>query len=217
VELIASPFTGLEEVRDKNYLLEQVGHPHRSQWVIMIDGDEELMPGDAAKLKLAIKAAEGVRVNALAFSVLYLWDLPDQVRVDGVYRSMSRVSAFRLGSERFEATIGAANFHCGNCPQAIRQRAHAGVSLLHYGYMHRADRLRKYEWYRANDPGNQMEDEYRHIVIGDVFPRDSRFRHGGPLECRRLPRVLDDDGDEIEMDYSREDALLRDEEDADDL
>jgi hypothetical protein len=32
-----------------------------------------------------------------------------------------------------------------------------------------------------------------------------------------LPRVLDDDGDEIEMDYSREDALLRDEEDADDL
>lgn len=153
----------------------------------MIDGDEVMEPGKVEYLQTTMQRAieSGNAVRALAFSVLYLWDREDQIRVDGVYRSMSRVSAFRPGKERFEAT-GGVNFHCGNCPQAIRGRAHAGVSLLHYGYLDREDRLRKYEWYRAQDPNNISEDEYRHMVIGDVFPADSHFRHGGPLELRNL-------------------------------
>ena len=178
-----SPFEGLDETRDKNFLLDAVRT--KPDWVIMIDGDEAMEPGKVDYLRTTMQRAieSGNTVRALAFSVLYLWDSEDQIRVDGVYRSMSRVSAFRPGKERFEAT-GGANFHCGNCPQAITQRAHAGVSLLHFGYMHRADRIRKYEWYREQDPGNKMEDEYRHIVVGDVFPAESKFRHGGPLELR---------------------------------
>ena len=185
VELIHNGAVKLDEVADKNFLLGYIGD--EADWVVMIDGDEALMPGHAEALAGTMRRIieNGSPVRALAFSVLYLWDSDDQIRVDGVYRSMSRVSAFRPGKERFEAT-GGANFHCGNCPQAITQRAHAGVSLLHFGYMHRADRIRKYEWYRANDPGNRMEDEYRHIVVGDVFPAESKFRHGGPLELRAI-------------------------------
>ena len=182
--VFSTPFKCLDEARDKNFLLEATLKT-KPDWIICIDGDEELMPGDAARLQLAMQAATAQNIRALAFSVLYLWDRPDQIRTDGVYRSMSRVSAFRPGAERFEAT-GGANFHCGNCPQGISGRAHAGVSLLHYGYMDRADRIRKYEWYRAQDPGNKMEDEYRHIVVGDVFPAESKFRHGGPLELRAI-------------------------------
>ena len=185
----ASTFEGLDEVRDKNFLMASA-HLYAADWVIMIDGDEAMEPGKVDYLRATMQRAieSGNTVRALAFSVLYLWDSEDQIRVDGVYRSMSRVSAFRPGKERFEAT-GGANFHCGNCPQAITQRARAGVSLLHFGYMHRADRIRKYEWYREQDPGNKMEDEYRHIVVGDVFPADSQFRHGGPLELRNISAV----------------------------
>jgi glycosyltransferase involved in cell wall biosynthesis len=181
--VIPSPFEGLDEVRDKNLLLADFPG---ADWLIMIDGDEVLESGKLDYLRVTMqRAIESNTVRALAFGVLYLWDREDQIRVDGVYRSMSRVSAFRPGKERFEAT-GGVNFHCGNCPQGITQRAHAGVSLLHYGYMDSRDRIRKYEWYRAQDPANQIEDEYRHIVIGDLFPAESRFRHGGPLELRQI-------------------------------
>lgn len=179
--LFPSLFAGLDEVRDKNFLL---GAIPPCDWVIAIDGDEALMPGQQDLLRRTMAWAP-LNVRALAFSVLYLWDREDQIRVDGVYRSMSRVSAFRPGKERFEAT-GGANFHCGNCPQGIQGRAHAGVSLLHYGYIDRADRIRKFNWYQAQDPGNVIEDEYRHVVIGDLFPAESKFRHGGALELRQI-------------------------------
>lgn len=180
--LFPSLFAGLDEVRDKNFLL---GAIPPCDWVIAIDGDEALMPGHAAQLELQMRVAMAHGIRALAFSVLYLWDREDQIRVDGVYRSMSRVSAFRPGKERFEAT-GGANFHCGNCPQGIQGRAHAVVSLLHFGYLDRADRIRKYDWYRAQDPNNVIEDDYRHTVIGDLFPAESKFRHGGPLELCQI-------------------------------
>lgn len=184
VDLIVSEFDGLNEVRDKNFLMDVAIGDYSPDWIVMIDGDEALLPEHIARLWLQMR---NPAVRALAFSVLYLWDREDQVRVDGVYRSMSRVSAFRPGKERFEPTEGV-NFHCGNCPQAIDRRLHSGASLLHFGYMDRADRLRKYDWYREKDPGNIIEDEYRHIVIGDLFSADSVFRHGGPLELREIIR-----------------------------
>ena len=181
IDVIDSPFEGLDEVRDKNVLLD-VCRSHEPDWVVMIDGDEELSyPHEL------LRAMETTAARALAMRVLYLWDRPDQVRIDGVYSSLTRVSAFRLGEERFEPT-GPRGFHCGNAPQQIPGRALVDAPLLHYGYMHRSDRLRKYDWYRAQDPGNVSEDEYRHIVIGDVFPADSQFRHAGPLALQSLSR-----------------------------
>ena len=186
--VIPSPFRGLDEVRDKNALLD-MALKTKADWVVCIDGDEVLMPGHADRLKIEMQRImeNGAAIRALAFSILYLWDREDQIRVDGVYGSMSRVSAFRPGKERFEPT-GGVNFHCGNCPQAIQGRAHAGVSLLHYGYMERDDRLRKYSWYNAKDPHNFSENEYRHIVQGDIveIPADAVLKHGGPLRLRQL-------------------------------
>ena len=174
IDVIDSPFEGLNEVRDKNFLLD-VCRTHEPAWVVMIDGDEELSDPPAL-----LRAMQTTQARALAMRVLYLWDRPDQIRIDGVYAGLWRVSAFRLGSERFEPT-GPRGFHCGNAPQAIHGRVLVNAPLLHYGYMHRADRLRKYSWYRQQDPENQSEDHYRHVVVGDLFPADSRFRHGGPL------------------------------------
>jgi hypothetical protein len=60
------------------------------------------------------------------------------------------------------------------------------VRLLHYGYLHKEDRVRKFHWYNKIDPNNAFEDQYRHMVIGDVFPADSSFKWAGPLELRSL-------------------------------
>ena len=181
-----SPFDGLDEVRDKNYLLD-IALETRPDWIICIDGDEVLRDGAASVLLTAMKTT---LCRALALPIWYLWDSEGQRRVDGVYGSMTRVSAFRPGPERFEGTasVFGANFHCGNAPQSIIGRGVVDAPLLHYGYMHREDRIRKFRWYNLNDPMNDKEDRYRHTVQGDIaeVPASARLMHAGPLELRPL-------------------------------
>ncbi len=183
VHVFPSPFEGLNETRDKNWLLEQVGKP---DWIIAIDGDEMLMPGCESKL---VDAMKHPYYTALSFRIFYLWDRESQVRMDGVYGQFRRESAFRPdGIARFGSTSAGGNFHCGNVPFQLRHKRNVTdeVKLLHFGYMHREDRIRKHAWYNDRDPNNWGEDCYQHIVIGDLLPATHRGRHGGPLELKPL-------------------------------
>lgn len=181
-----SPFEGLDETRDKNWLLDQAmrGEP---QWLLMIDGDEILEPGGAEKLRAH---AADPTVNALSLRVLYLWDSRDQYRADGVYGRFTRPSMWRaFPGQRFRSTRNGGNFHCGNTPYMPTARVRrTDVALLHTGYMLREDRVRKYEWYNQQDPNNLGEDRYRHVAQGDLpeIPASARLRWAGPLELRAL-------------------------------
>ncbi len=121
--------------------------------------------------------------------IVYLWDREDQIRIDRWYREFRRPSLFKLTSRdlTFRRTGFGGEFHCSSAPaQLLGRQAPIPVRLLHYGYMHREDRIRKYEFYNRIDPNNPIEDGYRHMVIGDLFPSNSVFRHAGPLELRAL-------------------------------
>lgn len=181
-----SPFSDLNEGRDKNWLLEQIG-PTRPDWVVMVDGDEILEPGAADKLLPLMRSGlfETIRMR-----IVYLWDTRDQIRTDGIYGTFRRSSAFRWNdAARFRH-----GFHCSNVPtQGWRQRmAESEVRLLHLGYLHREDRVRKFAWYNQHDPNNRVEDCYRHMVQGDVpevpatWRRGRELRHAGPLTLEPL-------------------------------
>jgi glycosyltransferase involved in cell wall biosynthesis len=186
VRLIRSPFSGLDEARDKNYLLEKV-EACGADWILHIDGDEEIEAGGCEEIRNLAERPPGS--DCYRFQVLYLWDRPDQVRVDRWYADYRRPSLFRhRPGVRFQSMNGG-GFHCGNVPEP-RQSGDCGVRLLHYGYMNREDRVRKYQWYNAPDkqPIPAYEDGYRHMVVGDLFPPDSVFRWAGPLELREIRR-----------------------------
>lgn len=183
VTVFDSPFVGLDETRDKSWLLEKA---RKADWILMIDGDEILAPSGLPVIHAALDTV------SICFSlpVYYLWDREDQVRVDGVYGRFARPSIFQPGSSQFEVTGAGGNFHCGNAPLSLQPRARLlAAPLLHLGYMHKEDRIRKYEWYNLRDPNNPNENGYRHLVVGDVFPADSCFRHGGPLACKPLEEM----------------------------
>jgi glycosyltransferase involved in cell wall biosynthesis len=184
VTLWRSEFDGLNEVRDKNWMLREIRRRHNRQWILCLDGDEVLY--ESARV---ILGAGPDRVSPrgfpVAFPVHYLWDSLEQRRVDGVYQNFARVSLWRDdGITEFAAT-GLAGFHCGNVPQGVTRPAlrRDDLPLAHLGYLCREDRVRKYHWYRAQDPTNRHEDGYRHMVIGDLpeLPAQTVARHGGPL------------------------------------
>lgn len=189
VHIVGSSFSGIDEVRDKNYLLDVVDSEGGAEWVIMIDGDEEMLGVRCLRLRQQIEIVS-YWVDSISLPILFLWDSETQVRVDGVYGDFNRESVFRNTGERFAPTGGFANFHCGNVPAKLRKRRAycPNAPLLHYGYMDRVDRVRKYAWYNQNDPDNRVEDCYRHMVIGDLpeFPSDIKTKHAGPLVLRNL-------------------------------
>ncbi len=203
VSVFRSTFAGLDERRDKNFLLAQAmacvpgAHLDRDErspfWALAIDGDELLDERGPEVIRRTLPSAQG---HAFRLPVRYLWDsdlgvYPErrQIRVDGVYRQFARPSLFRIFNRDFLfiSTPWGGNLHCSSIPQQLLHGAHATLDdapLWHLGYNDRADRLRKHLWYNQIDPGNQGEDEYRHCVQGDLpeVPASARLKHAGPLE-----------------------------------
>jgi hypothetical protein len=203
VTVFRSTATVLDESADKDRLLTEaykllpdehkLGNPESPYWALLIDGDEELIADD---IPLVEEMTRG-QAHAYHFRIPYLWNDENTVRIDGVYRHMAdvgRPSMFRLMNEafRFQRTRfgNGCNFHCSSVPQEMLHHAHRSrARLKHWGYIHAADRIRKYHWYNERDPANVAEDGYRHMVIGDLFPPESQFRHAGPLQLVPLDSI----------------------------
>lgn len=187
LRLYISGFASLDEARDKNWLLDVIGLSG-AEWVLAIDGDELLVDHEALHALVASGASE-----CYALRVLYLWDRKDQVRTDGVYGRFWRPSLFRLrAGDTFRSTPNGGNFHCGNVPQQLLNRAQRSeVRLLHFGYTDARDRRRKFDWYTQHDPGNQVEDCYRHVIQGDPGgpAAELKLRHAGPLLLAPLGKL----------------------------
>src|SRR5438128_2413728 len=84
VTLFRSPFTGTDECRDRNWQLTQLEKVVQTgDWILAIDGDEEIASGGCAEIRALADRDSGH--DAYRFQVLYLWDAPDQIRVDGIY------------------------------------------------------------------------------------------------------------------------------------
>lgn len=200
VHVYKSEATTTDESADKDFLLSMAydlipdhhkfGNAASPWWGLLIDGDEELMEEDR---QTVLDMAQSDK-TAFYFRIPYLWNDENTIRVDGVYSRMAnlgRPSMFRLMNEafRFQRTPfgNGHNFHCSSVPQEMLHYATPSTARLkHWGYMHAEDRIRKFHWYNEKDPNDQAEDCYRHMVIGDLFPADSVFRHAGPLELRPL-------------------------------
>ena len=199
VTLYRSIFAGIDERRDKQFLLDRImncvsdfhlrGNPASPYWVLAIDGDELLAEGGCDTIRQTLHETDR---QAFKLPIKYLWDARDQVRVDGVYANFARPSIFRLMNAkfRFQETPWGGNFHCSSIPQELLHQAHGTCQapILHLGYMEQADRLRKHAWYNQIDPHNAVEDCYRHVIQGDPGgPAASEYLlHAGPLEIQSL-------------------------------
>jgi hypothetical protein len=192
--VLCSPFEdGPNEGRDKNWMMERIQEQLKPDWFFCIDGDEEVEPGTDAKILAAVRHPGA---PCYGFKFYQLWDKPDQIRVDRWYSDFVRQCLFRpVNGFKFRSIYENrgvavhAGLHTGNAPGDLRTALLEGVRLIHYGYMERENRIRKFKYYNALDPHNSFEDGYRHCVQGDIpeVPRDAVLKHAGPLELKPLP------------------------------
>jgi hypothetical protein len=178
----------MNEARDKTHLVECAKFAHSPDWILFVDADEVLLDHQSL-----LKNLESGRAPAYSLNVKFLWDRPDQIRVDGVYGDFWRGSVFKVAETDGVWTQrgDGPNLHCSCVPTDLIdkvQRTSPAVRLKHFGPLKREDRIAKYYWYLQTDTTClESEDHYRHSVIGDLpeFPVDSVFRHGGPLKLER--------------------------------
>ena len=75
-------------------------------------------------------------------------------------------------------------------PSLRRDRGYVNAPLLHFGYIERADRIRKLGWYfRSIHPDNKTEGNYSHICRRAMYrkiPADAKLLHAGPLKLAPL-------------------------------
>jgi len=166
VTVIRSPFSGLDETRDKNYLLS-IAFSRRPRWIVFLDGDEVLTKRAVVEAKAAIARGAG---GVWLFRIVYLWNSENLERVDGLFGTLFAPRLFSLFDQNrwklhYPPSGFGGNYHCGQVP-----KNHSGPfwnatsSIKHYGYMLPEIRQIRYETYTTFDPNNEQEGNYVHIL-----------------------------------------------------
>jgi glycosyltransferase involved in cell wall biosynthesis len=214
--ILPSPFTGINESRDKNWLYDQVIANCKPEWVLCIDGDEVLEgpAGEAIRRTIDLYT----NVNSWALKIEFLWNDEHTVRTDRIYGDFWRPSLFRAFHERpgvpdsrklleefrFQSTpfgrhVGTdkPNLHCSSVPQRlIHGFKRIPARLKHYGYMERTWRVAKLDYYTSIDWENQAEDCYRHMCQGDApaiseLPKIRDMVHRGILDYSQVNKLTE--------------------------
>lgn len=159
----------LDEVRDKNFLLK-MALQRKPDIIMAIDGDEILMPNAKNILfeELNVLYHDS---KVFEFEFLFLWDKPNQIRVDGIFGHYWQKRLFRLKGQparlQFKETPYPGNLHCGSLPTntlGMEEPIRSSVKFLHCASLDKDLRQKKYEWYNKIDPNNNMTDEYKHMI-----------------------------------------------------
>jgi len=219
VTVLPSPFDGLDEARDKNWLYDQIIAACEPEWILCIDGDEVLEKSGPDTIRQYCKQDITLsRPDSFKLPIAYLWNGRDTWRTDRIYSDFWRPSLFspfipdpnkpddmlvakefRFKSTPWGKTVNgiSPNFHCSSVPQ---RRIH-GAKLLparlkHFGYMWREDRVRKLDYLTSIDWKNDAEDWYRHVCQGDrplltELPKIRDMIARGVLTDADVRRLLD--------------------------
>jgi len=167
-------------------------------YILCLDGDEILT---LAAIRNWSSAIEQMRsgIDILHIPFLYAWDAEDRRRVDGIYGDIPGSSFAKLNFPRLftilrlnEHSLYNSTFqwhgtqwslHGGSVPRqnfrplgAEPTSGNAHLPVLHLGYVSEELRQRKFIFYNAQDPANDAEGRYEHIV------GRSDIHAPGPLE-----------------------------------
>jgi O-antigen biosynthesis protein len=158
-----------DEVRDKNTLLN-LAKKHNPDFLLSLDGDEIIQANSKHVLDDELNHLYS-KSSIFEFQSLFIWDKPNQYRIDGVYSNIWYKRLMRMSDQEnelyFQETPYPGNSHSTRLPSNCQDwnfPVRSKVKILHYGYYDQDMRKNKFEFYSQLDPHNADFDEYRHIL-----------------------------------------------------
>ena len=178
----------LDEVRDRNYLLQMV-LKRKPDIIISIDGDEIFMP-HAKDILLEELNVLYPNENLFEFQFLTLWNNYDQLRFDGIFGNYYQKRLFRTKNQtpelKFENTSISGNLHGGSIPSNLtgfEKPLRSKVKIFHLASIDEKLRQQKFQFYTNLDPNNPITDGYRHMISGE-----GKFSGLNGIEIKKLPK-----------------------------
>lgn len=159
-----------DHIRDYNVLLD-MAMKRNPDFIIYLAGDEIFVPNMKKILfeEISILYPEA---TIFSFQFLYMFDKPNQYRVDGVYNNIWDKRLMRITEQnkklRHKRIHSERTHHAGLLPDDVSSPVLSQVKILHYGNYDQKLRNEKYEFWNKLDPNNSYYDGYKHIKSADT-------------------------------------------------
>lgn len=185
---VVRPREVVNEIIDKTIIWRYAKSSVDFDYMLALDGDEILTLEALRNWPSAIEQMRG-GIDILHIPFIYAWDAENQRRVDGIYGDTPNVLPLwaRLNFPRLftilrtdEKTLYNMTFqwsgtqwsmHGGSIPRqnfrplgAEPKSENARLPVLHLGYVSDELRQKKFIFYNQQDPANDAEGRYEHIV-----------------------------------------------------
>lgn len=131
-------------------------------WVLSLDADETL--SNVHLLPGVIEQAENGGYGAVGLPLLEFW-AEDQYRIDGFWHGTRTPRLYRWQSN---GKINDRQMGCGSEPAYVQRVSHLyqdDVELLHWGYLHEVDRVRKHAAYTERLGGHGHNNLHVQSII----------------------------------------------------
>lgn len=138
----------------------------KPDWFMVIDADEVY---SGARREIFDQLMEQSEVDVWGFRLYDLWD-EQHYRADALWKAHEYYTPMLARYIKdFKPIWRETPQHCGRLPQNVWSLRNSGTDLMkikHFGWICRADRLRKYKRYMENDPEGKYGslEQYKSIV-----------------------------------------------------
>lgn len=171
VELIRRPAGQPWRERDNHIDLIKAGRRHGANWFLCIDADERIELRFGENLPAILDQADTRGVDAFTLRLREMWNDDRHYRVDGAWGTKARYRLFR--NNPAHAKFDPRQLHRNWMPlEIVSNLAKVGARLPHSIYhlrmIEHADRVARYERYKALDPQGRFQSEGYDYLIDEA-------------------------------------------------
>jgi glycosyltransferase involved in cell wall biosynthesis len=170
-----------DETRDKNLLL-QMALKYDPDYILVLDGDEIIMPG-MEKILYEDLIYLHPNSDVFEFQLLDMSEQPNRYRINNPLTNYIHKFLFKINNQKnlhFLPTRFPYNVHCARIPDNLNKTKNVSqsrVKILHYGYYNQTLKQKKYELYNKLDPNSTEFYKYEHLIHPEKFSIPDDFAY----------------------------------------